>query len=97
MPCYFIARIKINDTCEYQKYIERSSEIFSRYKGEYLVVENDPVVLEGSWDCTRTILIKFDNTDDFNEWYHSGAYQEILKHRLNAADCNAILAQGLNF
>ena len=39
MSHYFIARIKVNDQLEYEKYLEGFDEIFSRYKGEYLSID----------------------------------------------------------
>jgi len=41
-------------------------------------------------------LIRFNNKNDFDEWYNSKDYQDILKHRLKAADCDTILVKGLN-
>lgn len=95
MSCYFIAQIRINDQAEYQKYIDKAGEIFKKYKGEYLAVDNAPVVLEGRWDYTRTVLIRFENKTDFDAWYNSDEYREILIHRLNAADCDTILVKGM--
>lgn len=94
MACYFIAQIKINDYEEYQKYIDNSGDVFKKYKGEYLSVDNEPLVLEGSWDYTRTVMIKFCCEEDFREWYFSPDYQEILKHRLKGAKCDTILIKG---
>ena len=94
MSCYFIAQIRINDEQEYQEYIDRAGAVFRKYRGEYLAVDNNPKILEGTWDYTRTVLIRFDNRDDFDAWYNSGEYREILKHRLRAADCDTILVQG---
>jgi uncharacterized protein (DUF1330 family) len=94
MSCYFIAQIKINDPEEYQKYIDRAGKIFEKFNGEYLALDNNPTILEGSWDYTRTVLIRFNNHEDFNSWYHSDEYQEILKHRLKAAHCDTILVNG---
>jgi uncharacterized protein (DUF1330 family) len=96
MSYYFIVRININDSTEYQKYLDRAGEIFKRYKGEYLVVDDEPLVLEGNWVQERTVLIRFNSRKDFWDWYYSDDYQEILKYRLNAAECNAILAKGLD-
>jgi uncharacterized protein (DUF1330 family) len=96
MSYYFIVQISIVDSTEYQKYLDKAGEIFKRYKGEYLVVEDEPLVLEGSWNHGRTVLIRFDSRKDFWDWYYSDDYQEILKYRLNAAECNAILAKGLD-
>ncbi len=95
MYYYFIAQIKINDHAGYQRYIEKSGEVFSRYKGQYLAVDNHPEVLEGRWNYTRTVLIRFESKKDFNDWYHSEEYQEILKYRLSAADCDTLLVRGM--
>ncbi len=95
MSCYFIAQIRINDETEYRKYIDKAGEVFRKYKGEYLSVDNAPIVLEGQWNYTRTVLIRFENKDDFDAWYNSDEYQKILAHRLKAADCDTILAEGL--
>lgn len=95
MDYYFIAQIRISDINEYQKYIDKSGEIFKKYNGEYLSVDNDPLVLEGKWDYTRTVLIKFRSKRDFKDWYNSDDYQDILKNRLKGSDCDTILIKGL--
>jgi uncharacterized protein (DUF1330 family) len=94
MSVYFMANIRIRDSREYQKYLDRAGEVFARYKGEYLAVDNEPGVLEGAWDYGRAVLIRFDTKEDFEAWYYSDAYQEILKYRSAAADCDTILIQG---
>jgi uncharacterized protein (DUF1330 family) len=94
MSYYFVANIKINDPDEYNKYLEDVDEIFSKYQGEYLSVDSSPVVLEGKWGYTKSVLIKFNSKQDFNDWYYSEAYQRILKFRLNSAVCDTILIEG---
>jgi len=94
MSHYFIAKIKIIDEAGYQKYLDGAGEVFKKYKGEYLSVDNKPLVLEGRWDCTRTVLIRFDSKQDFEDWYFSEDYQLILKYRLEAAECDAVLIEG---
>jgi len=95
MSYYFIAQIKINDESEYQKYIDKSEDVFKKYKGTYLSVDNEPTLLEGEWDYTRTVLIEFKSKNDFDAWYHSDEYQDILTHRLKGAVCDTILIKGL--
>ena len=96
MTHYFVAQIRINDPAEYEKYLERFDEIFSRYNGEYLAIDESPTLLEGNWDYTKSVLIKFGSKKEFEEWYYSEEYQAILKHRLNAAKCDTILIQGVD-
>lgn len=95
MPYYFIANIRINDESEYKKYVEKSGEVFSKYKGEYLAVDTNPEILEGEWKYTRTVIIKFDTKTDFHKWYFSPEYKEILKYRLSSSHCDTILVKGL--
>ena len=95
MSYYFVAQIKIKDDKEYQKYIDRAGDIFRKHNGKYLSVDNSPMILEGNWDYTRTVLIEFPEYVDFENWYNSKDYQIILKHRLKAADCDTILIKGL--
>jgi uncharacterized protein (DUF1330 family) len=95
MAHYFIAQIKIHDPIEYDKYLENFDEIFSKYNGVYLAIDESPILLEGNWDYTKSVLVKFNNKKDFEDWYYSGEYQKILKYRLNAAKCDSILVEGV--
>jgi len=92
---YFVAQIRINDPVEYEKYLEHFDEIFSRFKGEYLAIDESPTLLEGSWEYTKSVLVKFNSRKDFEDWYYSADYQRILKYRLNAAKCDTILVAGV--
>jgi uncharacterized protein (DUF1330 family) len=96
MTHYFVAQIKIHDQDEYNKYLDKFDDIFSKYKGEYLAIDESPSLLEGNWNYTKSVLIKFNSKEEFEDWYYSEDYQKILKHRLNAAKCNTILLEGLD-
>jgi uncharacterized protein (DUF1330 family) len=95
MNYYFLANIRINNPKEYQLYLDKADAIFDKYNGEYLAVDESPAVLEGRWNYTKSVIIKFKNRHDFDEWYHSDEYQEILKFRLSASDCDSILIKGI--
>lgn len=95
MSYYFLANISIRNPEEYKKYIEGSGDVFRKYKGRYLAVDDHPLVLEGTWDHTRVVLIEFPTEKEFMDWYESAEYQRIAKYRLNAADCNTILMKGI--
>jgi|WetSurSiteA1Bulk_404760.scaffolds.fasta_scaffold01271_4 uncharacterized protein (DUF1330 family) len=96
MSYYFIAQIRITDPEEYKKYVDKAAGVFKKYNGKYLVVDDKPEILEGKWEYSRTVVIKFKTKKEFMAWYNSKEYQEILKHRLGASHCDTILAKGLN-
>ena len=95
MTHYFIAQIKINDPSEYEKYLDRFDDIFSKYKGEYLAIDESPTLLEGDWNYTKSVLIKFNSKKDFEDWYYSADYQKILKFRLSSSKCDTVLIKGV--
>ena len=94
MACYFFVNIAIHDPAEYDRYLARAGEVFSRHGGRYLAVDSAPARVEGEWPYSRAVLIEFPDEASFAEWYHSPEYQEILRHRLSAAQCDAILVHG---
>jgi len=91
LSAYFIANIRIKDDNEYQKYLERVDKVFNKYDGKYLVVDNSPTILEGKWEYSRLVLIEFPDKNSLEKWYYSDDYQEILKYRLLAAECDTII------
>jgi uncharacterized protein (DUF1330 family) len=95
MSYYFIALIQITDPIEYKKYLSKTGEVFKKYNGKYIVLDDEPIILEGTWNYTRTVIIEFENKIDFDNWYNSAEYQAILKYRLNASTSNTVLAKGL--
>ena len=89
-----MASISIHDIREYQKYLDRSEEVFARHRGRYLAVDQRPEILEGEWNYDRAVLIHFECQEDFEAWYRSEEYKEILKFRCSSADCDTILIHG---
>jgi uncharacterized protein (DUF1330 family) len=94
MPHYLIAQIKIHDPEEYQRYLDGFDEVFNQYNGTVLVVDDNTVVLEGTWPLPRTVVIRFDSEADFYAWYNSPIYRELMKHRQNASEGNIVLVKG---
>ena len=91
---YFVANIQIDDESEYQKYIDKVDKVFAKYNGNYLAVDKSPKILEGDWNYSRSVIIEFKSELDFNNWYYSKDYQEILRFRLNAGKSDTILIKG---
>lgn len=91
MSCYFIAQLSINDEDEYKKYLSGFDSVFEKYEGEVIAVEENPVILEGDWDYSRMVIIRFTSENEAGKWYHSPEYQSLLQHRLNASKGTVLL------
>ncbi len=95
MSHYVVAQLNITDRDEYAKYEAGFMDVFSTFNGTMLSVDEAPVVLEGEWAFTRTVLIRFPSADDALAWYQSGAYQDLARHRFAASSANVVVVAGL--
>jgi len=96
MAVYFVAQISIHDRAEYSKYEAGFMPVFEKYKGRLLAVDEAPEVLEGTWNCTRTVLIEFPTREDALAWAGSAEYQAIAKHRWAASTGNVAMIKSLS-
>jgi uncharacterized protein (DUF1330 family) len=60
-----------------------------------LSFDQKPEVIEGEWHGTQTVLLEFESVEAAREWYHSDAYQEAVKLRQAAAECNGVILHGM--
>jgi uncharacterized protein (DUF1330 family) len=95
MAVYLIAQITINDRETYTKYSDGFMDIFSRFKGALLSVDEESTVLEGEWKATRTVLVTFPSKTDAMDWYNSADYQALAQHRYAASSGNIVMIEGL--
>lgn len=95
MSVYAIALINIQDRDTYREYESGFMEIFSRYGGRLLAVDESPEVKEGSWRYTRTVLLEFDSNEALDAWYHSEEYQQLARHRFRASTASLAVIRSL--
>ena len=95
MPIYIVAQINIDDRDTYARYEAGFMEIFDRYEGELLAVDEAVKELEGSWEYMRTVIIQFPDEAAARSWYDSDDYQALAQHRFAASAANLAIVQGL--
>jgi len=95
LNAFIIATVTIHDAEGFEKYVEAFAALFGSYKGEVLVADGAPLLLEGSWPATRTVIIRFDSEAEALRWYHSDEYQAAIKLRIGASTVDMILAKAL--
>ena len=91
MPVYVVAQLNIHDRTTYARYESGFMEIFSKYGGSVLSVDEAAKVLEGKWNYMRTVLLEFPSEERAMAWYHSSEYQSLAQHRFAASDANIVL------
>jgi uncharacterized protein (DUF1330 family) len=95
MSCYFIALIDIHDDEGYGGYLAGFDEVFGRYRGSVLAVEDEPRVLEGSWPAGRTVIIEFPDEAELRRWYESPEYQRLAVRRREASTGSIAVLSGV--
>lgn len=91
MSCYYLAQIRINDPVAYRQYLDRVDAVVAAFGGEYVAVDDEAVILEGTWGPGRFVLIRFPDDDSLRRWYFSPEYQAIIGYRLAATESRAVV------
>ena len=95
MTAYIITQLTIHDREQYNKYSDGFEEVFNQFDGKMLSVDEEPTVLAGEWNATRSVLIEFPSKGSAIKWMTSEGYQKISKHRDAGATLNSILVNAL--
>jgi uncharacterized protein (DUF1330 family) len=85
MTVYAVALLKITDREAYGAYERGFMDAFTPYGGRMLAADDAITVVEGDWPYSRTVLIEFPDAATFDAWYHSPAYQVLVKLRTAAS------------
>jgi len=88
LSSYFIALIDIHDPQRYEQYLAGFDQVFEKYNGKVIAVEDNPRILEGKWPAGRTVVIHFEDDSELRKWYESDEYQTLAEHRKEASLAN---------
>jgi uncharacterized protein (DUF1330 family) len=94
MTVYAIAQLTITDRATYNRYQERFMGVMNRYQGRVLAADENPRVVEGTWDREKVVLLSFPDEAAFWEWANSPAYREIAKDRKAGSTADVLLVKG---
>jgi uncharacterized protein (DUF1330 family) len=84
----------IHDRAQYDKYEARFMDVFEKFDGKLLSVDEEPQVLGGNWNATRSVLMEFPDKAKLFAWMTSPEYQEIGKFRDAGSTGEAIIVKG---
>ena len=93
-PAFIVAKLTITDEDTYGTYRAGFGAVFQEFGGEIVAASGAPTVLEGNWDATTTVIIRFDSRAEALAWYNSDGYQELIRIRQSASTGEMILLDG---
>ena len=95
MSGYVIVELEITDAAKFERYRELVPAIIEKYGGRYLVRGGDPETLEGDWSPKRIVVLEFESTQKAKKFLDSEEYGPVKQMRLESANTNMIVAEGV--
>lgn len=95
-PAYFVFDTTIKDPDRFKPYLGKVEATVEAFGGKRLVLGGEIHSVEGAAPKGVLVILQFPDVATASSWYNSAEYQEIIGHRLAAADCDAYLVEGLD-
>ena len=95
MTVYVVAELTIHDRDRYDRYAARFPPTLRGFDARLLAADEAPIVVEGTWDHEKLVLIEFRDKADYERWVASPAYVEIAEERRAATIGHALVVQSL--
>ena len=95
MAGYVIADVEVTNPelfAEYRGLVLRTVEM---YGGRYLARGGETALIEGDRAPNRAVIIEFESAARAREWYDSPEYEPVKRMRLDSANSNVIIVEGL--
>ena len=95
MAVYIINNMTIHDRAAYDRYVRAFMDVFARFAGRVLAVQDAPMPVEGTWPYDRTVLLSFPTRDEALRWANSPEYRQIAEDRHAGTTSNVVILDGL--
>ncbi|MBP2200028.1 DUF1330 domain-containing protein [Pantoea cypripedii] len=94
-PAFMIFNVTVTDPEGIKPYLAKVAETLKTYHAQLLVQAAESITLEGSAPAGQTIILRFDNIEIAQAWYHSVEYQAIIHYRLASAITHSWIVEGV--
>lgn len=95
MSAYIIADVTVTNPEQMAKYREWSTKAMQEYGAEVLVRGGAVEVLEGTWQPTRLVVMKFPSVAQAKAMYHSDTYTHARSLREGAGVMRMVVVEGV--
>lgn len=93
---YIFAQLSFRDREAYNRYQASFMGVLRRFDGRLLAADEHPLVVEGSWDKEKVVLLSFSDEKTFRRFYDAPEYQEIAKDRKSGTDTILLLVHAIS-
>jgi len=94
MAAYMLVDCSVTDPAKYEEYKRVAKAAIAQHGGRYLARGGETVVLEGSWQPNRVVIVEFPDLQRAQAFYDSPEYRAARQARAGAAKMNMIAVAG---
>ncbi len=95
MAAYIIADVTVTHADQMAKYREWSTKAANVRGADFLVRGGAITVLEGDWNPSRLVVLKFESAEKAKAYYVSEAYTKAREVREGAGVLNMVVVEGV--
>jgi uncharacterized protein (DUF1330 family) len=95
MSTYFVVNSTIDDPDLLTEYVNAAGALPSVVPLKLIALDTASRTIEGEPAGPRTVILEFENAEDFQTWYDAPAYQAIIGKRHAATTGFSVLVNGL--
>jgi len=95
MPAYMIVNITLRDPAAYEAYKAAVPPLIAKHRGEYLVRGGAHDVLEGQWQPSRLVLLRFPDRAAVRAFMNDPDTLPFKALRQRVADTDSVVVDGL--
>ena len=94
MAAYLLVDCMVTNAMQYEDYKRLAQVAVAQYGGRYLARGGETVVLEGSWQPNRVVVLEFPDLQRARAFYDSPEYRAARAAREGAAKMNMVAVAG---
>ncbi len=91
MPSYFITHFSISDPAAYDRYVEAVVPLIQGNHGRLLVADDAAILIEGSHEEGRVVVVEFPSLDAARAWQDTPEYQAAAEIRKSATHTHSMI------
>jgi uncharacterized protein (DUF1330 family) len=95
MAVYLIINVDVKDPSAYEQYKAKVPALTRKHGGEYLVRGGNYQVLEGDWQPSRLVLIRFPDKKSVEAFFSDPEYQPLKHLRRRVANTDIVMVEGV--
>jgi len=95
MAAYLIVDVDVQDSSSYERYKAGAAAIITKHRGEYLVRGGSIRVIEGDWQPSRLVLLRFPDQKSVEEFLNDPEYLPLKDLRHRVAKTDMVMVEGI--